>query len=237
MNFAKKQTKINIFDRKTTLAIYYSHPMYATMISPITPIMIIIWNNWRFSLYFSTFFIKIFHLSPSSFATRTFFWVFPLAVRTAMRPAAVHRPCRPTPKAFDLALTPFQHLSSLYQRPTEESTMKRCCKMSIKSTAITSSTCACVCWSRFCAAICWGVLHVGSHRKNWNTFLIPYMDIHQGINYLGPPTTSPSSPTAGAAGARLLGSVPGAALEVKRKCLLDLLCYAMWPWKLNAKGS
>lgn len=34
------------------------------------------------------------------------------------------------------------------------------------------------------------------------------------INYLGPPTTSPSSPTAGAAGARALGSVPGAALKV-----------------------
>lgn len=41
-----------------------------------------------------------------------------------------------------------------------------------------------------------------------------HMDTHhKRINYLGPPTTSPSSPTAGAAGARALGSVPGAALQ------------------------
>jgi hypothetical protein len=32
-------------------------------------------------------------------------------------------------------------------------------------------------------------------------------------HYLGPPRISPSSPVAGAAGARLLGSVPGAALQ------------------------
>lgn len=40
---------------------------------------------------------------------------------------------------------------------------------------------------------------------------ILYASISQ-INYLGPPTISPSSPTCGAAGARAFGSVAGAAL-------------------------
>lgn len=61
---------------------------------------------------------------------------------------------------------------------------------------------------------------------------------HKWIIYLGPPTISPSSPTAGAAGARLLGSVPGAALKVAKdgKQLLDLFRYAIWLWKLNAQN-
>ena len=52
-------------------------------------------------------------------------------------------------------------------------------------------------------------------KKDCKTGLIQGFFIHRYccINYLGPPTTSPSSPTAGAAGARAFGSVPGAALK------------------------
>lgn len=40
-------------------------------------------------------------------------------------------------------------------------------------------------------------------------------EVGKGTNYLGPPTISPSSPVAGAAGASALGSVPGAALKLE----------------------
>lgn len=42
---------------------------------------------------------------------------------------------------------------------------------------------------------------------------------HKVISYRGPPMISPSSPTAGAAGARAFGSVPGAALKKKAEKL------------------
>lgn len=46
------------------------------------------------------------------------------------------------------------------------------------------------------------------------------------INYLGPPTISPSSPTCGAAGARLFGSVgAGAALKKSHQILINFISW------------
>lgn len=55
----------------------------------------------------------------------------------------------------------------------------------------------------------------GRHRIENDLFLNVTSAIHhhKAISYRGPPMISPSSPTAGAAGARAFGSVPGAALQ------------------------
>lgn len=158
---------------------------------------------------------------PSSFVTRTFFWACPLAVRTAKRPAAARQLCRPTPKAFDLALALSRHLFSLYRRPE----WRR--KRSIRGAWITNSlpssprrpvlaSVGVVSVQQFAGVFC-GRHRIARIENDLFLNVISAIHHHKVISYRGPPMISPSSPTAGAAGARAFGSVPGAALKESRK--------------------
>lgn len=97
--------------------------------------------------------------SLSGSAARISSWVCRLAVQTVRHPAAGRRPGRPARTVSDLSPAPSPRSSSWCPQPVCQVELLKV-KMHSEwhfGVNLTSSTCACVCWSRFCAAICWGV--------------------------------------------------------------------------------
>lgn len=145
--------------------------MYATMISPITPIMIIIWNINVLSVNFSSF--SHHKMFTFKFCNQNFRLSFPACCSNCDAPCCSASARSSNSESFWSRSNTFSTfvfmISTTYNERSATSPVK-CQSNDEVQTALTSSTCACVCWSRFCAAICWGVLCVGRSQaaELWN---------------------------------------------------------------------